>query len=96
MSNGSLNKIEKVDEIRRLHGRKGIQKLIVFKLVKMRVGQYLSERHSSLPADEELNKLCMEAADNIIEKGRENPSEEDIRSLIRSLFEIREGRKPPV
>ncbi len=87
MSDGSLNKIEKLGEIAQRHGQKGLQKLMVFKLLKMRASQSLREEYGSLPINQDFNRLCMEVADKIVEEGRESPSEEDLRSLMLSIRE---------
>jgi len=89
MSNNSLNKLSKISELIKKHDKKGLELLIMFKLVKYRLIDEISEEHydEEIEIDgDELNELCINKAKLIMEKKKDQPTEEDIKELLERIF----------
>ena len=80
------SKLSRINEIIQTHGRKGLLLLILFKLLKTNVKKEIERKYGYLYINEgQLNTLCLRMAHQIIKSGRENPTEKDIRKLMRKL-----------
>ena len=89
MSNNSLNKLSKIDELIKKHGKKGLGLLIMFKLVKSRLIDEINEEHYDEEIEineDELNELCINKAKQIMEKKKDHPTEGDIKELLSRIF----------
>ena len=89
MSNNSLNKLSKINELIKKHGKKGLGLLIMFKLVKSRLIDEINEEHYDEVIEineDELNELCINKAKQIMEKKKDQPTEEDIKELLGRIF----------
>ena len=61
----------------------------MFKLVKYRLIDEISEEHydEEIEIDgDELNELCINKAKQIMEKKKDQPTEEDIKELLERIF----------
>lgn len=86
MSKSSFNKLVEVDRLINCFGKDGIKLLLLFKLLKMEVKEYINTHHPAASMQEDdLNEVCIEMAYRLIRIEKETPNERDIIELALRL-----------
>jgi DNA repair photolyase len=72
----------------RSYGEKGLRLLVVFKNVKGRTAEHLEDEYPNINWNEfedKINQECIKLSKEIIDKNKDNPTEDEIRQLIESI-----------
>jgi hypothetical protein len=82
--------MSKIDNIVKRYDKKGFRLMIVFKTLKTELMDVIEQNHyeaSALEYDEnEINDLCLEKANEIINEHRDNFTKEDIEELLKKVL----------
>lgn len=80
-----MSDISSMDRIVKDFGRDGLRFLFLFKTLKSQVQDELKRERKSLPNETTLNEVCAETANKLLKAGKEQPTEDEIREIIRKL-----------
>ncbi len=78
---------ERMDSLVKRRGEKGLALLLIFKSVKKEVLEQLEHEYPKIDWNEneyidEINRECINLSKEILNKARENPTEEEIKEII--------------
>ena len=79
---------EQMNKFVRSYGEKGLRLLVVFKNVKGRTAEHLEDEYPDINWNEfedKINQECIKFSKEIIDKNKDNPTEDEIRQLIESI-----------
>lgn len=86
MSEDSSNRMSEINKITKAYGKNGLKVLVLFKMLKMKVEEKIRQDYPGAKIDvHALNELCVHSAYELAKSESDNPSEEDIRSLVERL-----------
>lgn len=86
MLSDTSTKISKIGNIVKGHKKEGLHPLIAFKLIKSRLKDEIVKKYGEkVKFTEDLNEFCIKRAREIVDKGKDNPSEDDIKRYLINL-----------
>jgi len=87
LTDGS-HRIDRLENIARKHGRKGLETLLLFKVINSCLETEIQRQYRGHDLEydkEKLNELCIRKARDLVMQGKEEPTEDDIKSLLKQL-----------
>jgi hypothetical protein len=86
MSEDSLNRLNEIINLTQKHGKIGIRLLFLFKLLKIKVKEKIEKDYPTITIKEEnLNRLCIQKAQELVKLEKDEPTEKDIKELLSRL-----------
>ena len=80
-----MSDIPSMDKIVQDFGRDGLRFLFIFKTLKTQVQDEWKRKHKGPLNEVILNKVCAETTKKMLKSGKEQPTEDEIKDVIRKL-----------